>query len=200
MAKLFEIKEVEKEMDIAKLPSGNLCQLTHQEVAQNRVFFSDDFKKVIEALPVLEPEKIYHLSNDGVWSMHQLVFHIVSLIGKADMYATSWSISEDVIKSIFEGYKSGLLTSVNFLFDYRVKKYRPKAYFFAKSNFNTRVLSCHAKVTVLMNDKYAVWIVGSANYTRNNRIEVCVLGSDRNTAEFHKNWILHKMNEANAEL
>jgi hypothetical protein len=48
---------------------------------------------------------------------------------------------------------------------------------------------CHAKVTVIENDEWGISIVGSANYTRNPRIEAGVLFTCRNVAVFERDWI-----------
>lgn len=166
----------------------------------NRVFLSENYLELAKGIPELIPGQTYHLVSLGRWSMHHMLFHILKITGPADVYATTWSISEDVVRHLVEGLTQGLIKSMNFIFDYRVRKYKPAAYFLAKQHFTSRVTSCHAKVTIIKNDSFDISIIGSANYTRNDRIEVGVIFTDKQTSEFHKNWITQELLSADENL
>lgn len=121
--------------------------------------------------------------------MHQLALHILSLTGPASLYATTWAINEEVVASLIRAKQDGLLLSASFLFDWRVRKYKPKAYALANAHFSTQVVSLHAKICVIENDQYSIAVVGSANWTRNSKIEAFCIFNTRSEAKFWKDFI-----------
>lgn len=166
----------------------------------NRLIATQSFAELDQVFEGIYPGCIFNMMSDGKWSMVHLLTRILQDTGPAEVWATTWSANEDSIRSLIDLRKAGYFTSLNFLFDFRVRKYRPAAYFLAKENFNSKIASCHAKVTVIINDKWSVSIIGSPNYTRNDRIEAVVIFESREIAEFHKNWILKKMELASDEI
>lgn len=130
-----------------------------------------------------------HVASCGAFSMHQLAFYVLGLTGRAKLYATTWAINETVVSMLLRAQQEGLLQEVTFLFDWRVRKYKPKAYALAAQRFNTRVVSLHAKVCVLEGEQRSVAIVGSANCTRNSKIEAYYLSVDKEVSNFWKNFI-----------
>ena len=76
------------------------------------------------------------------------------------------------------------------IFDYRNGIRKPaELQFLEKISTEIKPAKCHAKVTVLENDNWGISIVGSANYTRNPRIEAGVLFTLKDVAAFERNWI-----------
>lgn len=154
----------------------------------------ESYAKFAQDFSTISPDCDYHIINHGSWSMHEfLLFLINKFTGPASLWITTWSISEKVIQQLVAAKMSGNIVSINFLFDYRVKKYRPAAYYLAEKHFNCRLTSCHAKVTVIKGEKMDLTIVGSANYTRNNRIEVMILMPGTDEAEKHSKWINNRI-------
>ena len=182
------------------ITEANPDEILKHSSGLNRVFLSESYLQLNAAIPVIEPGNTYHLVSLGRWSMHHLLFHILKLTGPADVYATTWSINEDVVRHLVEAKNTGLLRSMSFVFDYRVRKYKPAAYFLSQQYFKSRVSSCHAKVTIIQNELFHISIIGSANYTRNDRIEVGVIFTEQNIADFHKNWIVNEIVNADENL
>jgi hypothetical protein len=166
----------------------------------HRLIATQNYTELDKVFEGIFPGCIYNMMSDGKWSMVHLLLRILKDTGPAEVWATTWSANEDAIRSLIDLHQSGYFTRLNFLFDYRVRKYRPAAYFLARENFNSRIASCHAKVTVIMNDKWAVSIIGSPNYTRNDRIEAVVIFEGKEIAEFHRNWISKKMELASNDI
>jgi hypothetical protein len=151
------------------------------------------FSRMFEAL---DQNTDYHIINYGTWSMHEfLIFLLKNYTGPAELWITTWSINENVVQTLVGCKNEGLIKNIHFLFDYRVKKYRPAAWFLASQQFNCVLTSCHAKVTVIVGEKMSITIVGSANYNRNNRIEVMILMPGTDEANQHKNWISSRISE-----
>lgn len=144
-------------------------------------------------------DKSVHIASRGAFSMHQLAFHILGLTGPAQLFATTWAINEDVVSLLLRAQQQGLLTGVHFLFDWRVRKYKPKAYALASSNFTTHVVSLHAKVCVIQNEQHSVAVVGSANWTRNSKIEAYYVCVDKDVANFWRQFIDEQIQRGAAE-
>jgi hypothetical protein len=86
------------------------------------------------------------------------------------------------------GHSLGLPEWLVHIFDYRMGVRKPaELQFLQKITTEIKPAKCHAKVTVVENDNWGISIVGSANYTRNPRIEAGVLFTCRNVAAFERN-------------
>lgn len=147
--------------------------------------------KLPEILPALVAGHSVHYVSAGLWSTHDLVFHILDLIGPADLTLATWSMTEEPASTLMKGLDLGVIRSLKALFDVRIRVRNPQTFEYIKYNLgqHCRISSCHAKVSVLINDSWTVSIVGSANYTNNPRIEAGVICTDPAIAGFHMDWI-----------
>jgi hypothetical protein len=149
-----------------------------------------------EEIPKLEHDTVTHYATGGRWSMHEVILHILELIGPAKMYLTTWTVTEDPMRALFQGINSGMVTELYCVLDYRIEKRKAEAFQLAKVNASKiKLTKCHAKVTVLQNEEWSVSIVSSANLSANPRIEAGVICTDKASAEFHKGWIMDLINE-----
>ena len=135
-----------------------------------------------------------HYASLGDWSTHDLLFFLLEQTGPARVYFTTWAISEYAIRQLYQFIEHGLIVELKGIFDYRNGIRKPaELQFLQKITTDIKAAKCHAKVTVIINDSWGVCVVGSANYTRNPRIEANVLCSVRDVAEFHRDWILNEL-------
>lgn len=126
----------------------------------------------------------------GDWSTHDLLFFLLEQTGPAQVYFTTWAISEYAIRQLYNLIEQGMILELKGIFDYRNGVRKPaELQFLEKISTEIKPAKCHAKVTVLENDNWGISIVGSANYTRNPRIEAGVLFSLKEVAAFERNWI-----------
>lgn len=147
--------------------------------------------KIESVFPSLEMGQNIEYVSMADWSTHELVFWVLSQIGSAKMTMATWSMTETAARQLVEARLAGVLTSVHCLFDYRIKVRYPEVCAYVKEHFEAvTVAHCHAKVTVLENDQWAVVINASSNYTNNVRIESGSIKVSRQTANFHKSWII----------
>lgn len=155
-------------------------------------------KRLPELFPVFSKNTSYHFATAGLWSTHDLVFHILDIIGPAKLTFATWSMTEAPAQMIMSGLNSGFITKLNALFDVRIRVRNPQTFDYIKNNIgqHCRISSCHAKVSVLENDDWSVSIVGSANYTNNPRIEAGVISTDPSVANFHTDWIKREIANA----
>jgi len=150
------------------------------------------FGKVIDGQSV-------HYASLGDWSTHDLLFFLLDQTGPARVYFTTWAISEYAIRQLYQFIEHGLILELKGIFDYRNGIRKPaELQFLQKITTDIKAAKCHAKVTVIENDNWGISVVGSANYTRNPRIEAGVLCCDKTVAAFHRDWILNELSNTSA--
>ena len=138
-----------------------------------------------------------HYVSLGDWSTHDLLFFLLEQTGPARVYFTTWAISEYAIRQLYQFIEQGMILELKGIFDYRNGIRKPaELQFLQKITTDIKAAKCHAKVTVIENDSWGISVVGSANYTRNPRIEAGVLCSDKNVAAFHRDWILRELSNS----
>ena len=135
-----------------------------------------------------------HYASLGDWSTHDLLFFLLEQTGPARVYFTTWAISEYAIRQLYQFIEHGLILELKGIFDYRNGIRKPaELQFLQKITTDIKAAKCHAKVTVIENDHWGISVVGSANYTRNPRIEAGVLCCNKTVAAFHRDWILKEL-------
>lgn len=162
-----------------------------------RVLMGKRNDTVAELFTVLLDNSLTSYVSAGLWSMHDLLFRMLELTGPARVTFATWSMTQEPVTMLVNAINEGLILELNGLLDVRVKIRNPKVYQFAKLRFGKiRETVCHAKVTVIENDRYAITINGSPNFTNNPRIEAGDVIVSRQIAEFHRNWILKEIEKA----
>lgn len=140
-----------------------------------------------------------HYVSLGDWSTHDLLFFLLEQTGPAKVYFTTWAISEYAIRQLYQFIEHGLILELKGIFDYRNGIRKPaELQFLQKITTDIKAAKCHAKVTVIENDKWGICVIGSANYTRNPRIEAGVLCCDKTVSAFHRDWILKELSNSSA--
>ena len=140
-----------------------------------------------------------HYASLGDWSTHDLLFFLLEQTGPARVYFTTWAISEYAIRQLYQFIEHGLILELKGIFDYRNGVRKPaELQFLQKITTDIKAAKCHAKVTVIENEHWGISVVGSANYTRNPRIEAGVLCCDKTVAAFHRDWILKELSNTSA--
>lgn len=162
-----------------------------------RVLMGKRNDKVGELFTELIHDSLTSYVSAGLWSMHDLLFRILELTGPARVTFATWSMTQEPVTMLVNALHEGLILELNGLLDVRVKVRNPKVYQFAKMQFGkVRESVCHAKVTVIENDRWAVTINGSPNFTNNPRIEAGDVIVSRAIAEFHRTWIMKEIEKA----
>ena len=156
-------------------------------------------EKLHQVFGSLVQSQSIHYASMGDWSTHDLLFFLLEQTGPAKVYFTTWAISEYAIRQLYLFIEQGLILELKGIFDYRNGVRKPAELQFLKNiTTDIKAAKCHAKVTVIENDHWGISVVGSANYTRNPRIEAGVLCSDKAVAAFHRNWILNELSNTSA--
>jgi len=151
---------------------------------------------VTDVFPSIEAGHSYHYASAGLWSVHDLLCHLLRQTGPADIWIATWSMAEESVRMLVQGLDSGLIRSMRLLIDSRVTRRNASAYAFVAAHADqVRVTACHAKVTVIQNSTWSIAINGSPNYTNNPRIESGVVTAIPQVAAHHRDWIEAEMSK-----
>lgn len=142
----------------------------------------------------LDFSKTTHFVTSGRWSMNDLMTYVLLQTGPADVMVATWSIAEIAIRQVLKHHDQGLIKSISFLLDPRVKVRNPKPLQLLSANFAFRLFRCHAKVTLIRSADHYISIVSSANMTNNPRIERGVIFPYKNVYDFDYKWLSETIN------
>jgi phosphatidylserine/phosphatidylglycerophosphate/cardiolipin synthase-like enzyme len=148
-----------------------------------------------ESVPIfVEANAVYPFWTDGKWSYHQLIKQLILQVGKSDVYLSTWAITEEPLRVIHKLKKEGKISRLCGIFDYRLSERSPKGYAFAKEFFDEIILiENHSKVTIIDNDSIPISVIGSANWTKNKRLEAGVILTNKETAQQFINLFKSKL-------
>jgi hypothetical protein len=178
---------VQKKGKIIRLGTENSQYLIAKEAVE-----------LVSLVKELQKDQSYHYSTAGAWSLHDMIALLSEKIGTAKLYLSTWTITEEPMRVLFQLIEKGYISELNCLFDYRIEKQKAEAFQLAKVNASrVKLVKIHAKVAVLINEEWAITILGSANLTKNPRIEAGVISSSRVAAEFHAGWIINEIEHGN---
>lgn len=144
----------------------------------------------------INPDHTIFGATRGNWGTAEAIAEILKQIGPSECYLTSYSVKEQPIRNLLKIADQGLITKMGCLFDERIRVHSPKAYQLLASNVvEISLTKIHAKLAVLVNDKWGVTIVTSANLTRNPRVEFYVIDTHRENALAQRKWISDQINK-----
>jgi hypothetical protein len=155
-------------------------------------------KKVDQVMSMPAPGHAINFVSLGDWSTHDLLFFYLLKTGPANVYFTTWSISEFAMRQLYQYVNDGLILSLSGLFDYRNGIHKPAELQFLKQiTSDIKPSKCHAKIVVISNENHGLAIVTSGNFTRNPRIESGTVFNDPDIAQFHIQWITEELKDGN---
>jgi len=141
------------------------------------------------AIGPLIDQTSYHFDTGTLWHLHDLAVYLVKEAGPCSLYLSTYAIKEYQAR-IFTGMKTeGLLTELHCLLDYRTPVHDADAVQLLETNATSiGYMRTHSKLVVIINEKIALAITGSANLTTNTTADTI--------AEMRRDWILkHISNE-----
>lgn len=174
-------------LNSAPISKGNFNACTSSEGAATLI------NPEVEALinEVREGVNVHFVSR-GAWSMHELLEGLLRRFGRSVVMMSTYAVSETAARTFSRLKDEGLIADLYCVIDNRVDVRSAGSLQLLRSTATRMALcACHAKVTVL--DFWGIGqltIVGSANYTENNRYEVGFITMDRTVADCHNKWIL----------
>jgi len=110
--------------------------------------------------------------SEGLWSMHELLYYLLTVTGKADVWLSSFSLSEIAIRSFVNAKEDNLIKSLSCLFDISARSNKRDLLFFANNVIDRIALTKnHSKIIVIKNNEWNIVVVASANLNTNNKLE-----------------------------
>lgn len=137
-----------------------------------------------------------HFFTTGAWSQHELLIALTEITGPCKIYLSTYALSETSARTLQLLKQNATLQELHCLIDNRVDTRSAGSLQLLQSISDSCVLSaCHAKATVLVGSYLSVAVIGSANYTENNRLECGLATTDQDACDFHRNWIIKHLED-----
>lgn len=158
------------------------------------VYFSGhDLQKDIGSI---RHDQIKPFFSEGLWSMHDLLVYLLGITGPAEIWISTFSISEAAIRAIFDASERGMVYAVHCLFDHTIPKNKLSLLFFAHNVVTDIAISAnHSKILLIENETWKVTVVSSANMTPNPRKEAGVLFTAPEVFDLYKYHLESSMKE-----
>lgn len=151
-----------------------------------------------EVIFLLGADKTVWWVSNGNWSMHQMLMALLEITGPAAVVISSYAMGETPARVLAQLKEDKTITSLYVLIDDRVDTRSAGSAQLVKSIADEYALvSTHAKVTVVFNERHHITVVGSANYTENKRFECGIVTTCRNAFEFNTKWISKALADGN---
>lgn len=183
-----------KDITVSTLPSGPASAAIRCDIAPSPRLISA-LKDLSQVIGNIEKDQVIPFATGGKWSMHQLMEYLLIQAGPCKLWFTTWTISEDAMRAMVDLIQKGLVTELNAVLDYRIERRKPEAFQLAANIItNIRLTKCHAKVLVLANEDWNISVMGSANFSKNPRLEAGVIFTDQKTTQFNIDWISNEIN------
>lgn len=152
--------------------------------------------KLEQCFGMYADDQTYKFYTDGAWSMHHLVQYFLEQIGPSIVHISTWTLTENPARILLNLKEAGLIKELHALFDYRIQDRSPKSFQLIQSVCDRiKLTKCHAKVATMVNDQHGVSIVGSANFSKNRRLEAGTVFTSRISALFDQDFIKAKIDE-----
>ena len=173
-----------------------LLSRRHAWAAEKRIsvlaLHQEALADIVGAIP--EPGTSLHIVNNASADFWDFIPYLASLMGPAHMHASTWSMNRTNAREMLELLDRGQLLDVALLTGSYFKTREHAVYATLAAGLlerGQRILAFwnHAKILVLQNERAAIVVEGSANFTQNPRIEQYVVTHSRELAEFHRSWM-----------
>lgn len=169
MSKLFSITDIPASNPVgtkegASIPTGTADLLAMAETKESMISMVDH----------LQPDQAAMYYTRGAWSMHELLAALIMRkTGPAAVSIATWTITEDPARQIAALKHDCLISHLSVVIDYRIKHKHPKPFQLLQGVSDRLCFAkSHAKVTIIQNEDWSISIIGSANYSRNPRLEM----------------------------
>ena len=126
----------------------------------------------------------------GEWSMHQMLLSLLNVTGAAMVMISSYAMGETPARVLAGLKEDKMISELHCVLDDRVDVRNAKSLQLIKNISNSfKLVSCHAKVTLIKNEDWCITVIGSANYTENKRYEAGIISHCPNMYEMNKRWM-----------
>jgi len=157
---------------------------------QTKVLSADNVESIQMIIGELPENGSVFFMTKGAWNNIRLIEYLLQYSGPAEVFLSTWSISEEAIRNLVSWKGSGLITGLTVVLDEGVRNRKPEICQQAIAAFpQLKFAKCHAKVAVIMGAQRVFTLMGSANFTRNPRRETGIIITDIEVALANAGWI-----------
>jgi len=115
------------------------------------------------------------------FNMHEALVDVLKMTGPAAVDILTYSMTDYPMRIISSLAENKTITDLRLILDFTVSR-TPALDQFVKSFCpDIKYTSSHAKILLVKNDAWSITLLGSANFTRNNRFENYIVFSDIDT-------------------
>lgn len=134
--------------------------------------------KIKQKFKPIGPDYIGADLDNGI-QLYNIIEWVLEQSGPASIWVVTFSLSEEFIRKMLKLQKSGLITSVVVITDFKASQKTNKLIRFSENVFDVvKYCKTHAKIVIIEADNLEfprVVITGSQNATRGNRHESTVI-------------------------
>lgn len=128
--------------------------------------------------------------SKGNIQLYHVVEELLEQTGKADIFISSYTVSEEFIRKLFILKEKKYIDKLTMLIDSRnAQKTQHLSWFLASVANEVFLAENHSKVILINNHKVKVTVVTSQNQTRGNRYEAGIITTDPDIYAFYENQI-----------
>lgn len=150
-----------------------------------------------ETVAEIATDSLLHYVTYGKWSLHHLIRYLVQQTGPANLYLTTWSMTEDPVRALLMLRQEGLIKRADCLLSERISERTPQVMQLAHNVFDRlKFYKSHAKAFILERERMSLVNIGSANLTRNKKNEIGVVDSSPEAVAFHLKWMKNEFKKA----
>jgi hypothetical protein len=136
----------------------------------------------------INPGNYYHFFTQGRWSMHDLLLYLLFYSGNADVLITSFSISDEIIRTFINAADEGYINSLKLILNTSVKRNKTSLLLFANNVVKFIALAkSHMKLILIENENFKIIVNQSANSTINPSCESGVICTIPDIYDIYKN-------------
>lgn len=174
-------------------------QITMEAGSASNVVSSGKPKGLESLFDELKKFACLHFVSDGSWSMYDfLILALEQFERPSNVWITTYSMTELSARVLAKLKDSGKINELKLIMDYKSKMRYPQVDQLIRNVATELALThLHAKLLIIQNGKDYMTILGSANWTKNPRVEIGVIDKSIYVGLGHIEWITRKMSEAN---
>jgi hypothetical protein len=155
------------------------------EASQMGTFLDASSKQDMRRLIAdIDKPRAIHFMTRGAWSMYDLLLYIVTSYHPVNIYITTYSMTELSARIIAQLCDSGLIASLTIVMDQKSQMRYPNVDQILRNIATVAYTPLHAKVLCVEHGYNCFTVVGSANWTRNRRIETGVIDYSQGARQY----------------
>ncbi len=141
----------------------------------------------------LSKHSVHPYFTSGSVQLYHIVDDILQQTGKAVLFISSFTVSEEFIRKLQKLKENGFIQELQMLIDLRsAKKTLDLSCFLSSVANEVYLANNHSKVILISNENYKISVVTSQNQTRGNRMEAGMICTMPDVFDYYKKNIYNE--------